>query len=1674
MLESESQSIDPDQLRQAVNLYESGLYLQAYKFLRPRGSFQTWHGSGSLVFAGRMAAHLGSSSLSHWLFRRAWRENPSNPEAQYYYACALAVKNGPYPVLQWMNRHSVLPGNPTRDIQASWYALYLTTYGILRDFDTAEYWYNQANETSPQNPWVKVCQAYLLERADKYEESLETTRYALKIKPFYRPAIQSLAHLLTLLDRDEEALELLSEAALRIESNAIASQLYALQLELKLYDAAGKSLERYIELSPLADKNTARWIAAQRSEIAYREGDIDGAIHHANLSENDFLKKVSGYLQDASRAHRSSVLLPVGFVRQHHMTCAPATLSAISRYWSMPADHLQVAEEICYNGTSSYSERKWAQDNGWVAREFTVTEASAVGLLDRGIPFTFTTVDLSSAHLQAIIGYDGRRGTLVIRDPFWRHSSEAIARNILNRNRAYGPRGMALVPEGNREKLETFDLPDAHLWDQLYELDGALVEHKREEAQDIYARMQAADAGHLLVCHARHRLALYDCNPTEQLAAVERLLEFVADDQVLQLERLGLLRDLAHREERLETYKTLCDRKETHPIFWQQYAQELRVDARRHDDAVWLLRRAIHRWPTEAKNYFILANIFWDQRKFEEAFQLYRFAACLDDKNESFASAYFVASIWCKQTDLTVGFLRDRFERLGGKSGLPAQTLFSAYVRLDRATEAFNVVERALAMRPDDADLLLFAADAYLTCSSENLSRAEELLKRAEGECPPGEWFRIAAKIAASDGRLSEALAYWRNVLDIQPLAVDAHNAVAQLLAETQGPAQAYSHLEKATGRFPHYYPLQELRVQWMRDEPPEIREKVTRQAISATPDNAYIHREMAILLAGRRCFEEAWQQMEIAGQLDPTNTFSYSTKAYLFREEGKIDQARESLRHAVLLSVDNSYAITELINLCETADERRDVLAFVKQQLVAQVIFGDGLLEFRAHASETIPPGEVLALLREGLEERPDLWHSWSAVIRQLLDMKEFEEADKLAIEATGRFPLLPVLWLERASVCRALREREAELEALENAYQINPNFGSAVRALCEWHSRGGDFVQSKELLEKAVARSPLDIPNHIHLAETLWKLEERECALDRIQHALQLNPGYERAWYLLKDWAEQLGCPEKALETARELTLQRPGEVRSWRVLANLLDAPEQLEERLEALDRIVDLNPRYPDAYDLRAQSLAEAGRWAEAQQACSPSVWGDSPPARLRARAAWIESKMGNLDGAIDRMRQVVDEDPFFFDAWSWLGEWYSQTERYPEYLSTAEMMVRLRPRYEIGYGCLGEARLLRGDHAGAMEAFRHAFELNPGYEFAGEYLFDLQMADNDFPAAAETISTLRRHTNNAFVAVREVQLAAGRKERDEAFGGLVRTCSMKCESSWPVTASVRAMVDAGWRNDVRRTLESLLDKEDTHPEVGKQWVNLCTERGDWQCLDRLPALAKLGEIGLQATDAYIKAFTNSNATFELRRFVEANRDWLRAHTPTWDSAGYGLVAVRDYKLSVKWYADWKERPDATSRMLLNAVEGYRAMELDSEASFAGRAALSMAQDDSWPYHHIWLAFDEICAGNPDTAKQHLEEAGSVKLNTHYTFLSNVMKCVIDISEAIPSESRHVFQKVNLLLKHSRFTYSAFGSEPARRRVYRRCLREIARYRKGTAAKFWFYRNWIQSYLFFITD
>jgi tetratricopeptide (TPR) repeat protein len=1649
-------AVPSEVLERVRELYGRGLCLQAYTLAQHVGPLAAWTGTAARILAGRLAIHLGAPRLTFWHHFRAWRADPTDPEACYYHARALLERRGPLRTWEFLRRQGELLEAPV-PIRADWLGFHACVLARLRDFDAAEEWLARADALAPARPWLCIERSLLLELQDRYEESLAAAQQALTLQPWYRPGVQSVAHVLQLLDRDQEALELLLEGASRLESGLVVAQLALLQTELGHYQDAQRSYERLAELSPLLDKDMGRWLAARRSDAAYYAGDLATAALRAREVEGDeFYAGLAERLEKADDGGKR-VLLPVGFVRQHYKTCAPATLAAISRFWEMPAEHLEIAGEICYDGTPAHSERRWAEEHGWLPREFTVTRQSARGLLDRGAPFTLTMVETTFAHLQAAIGYDSRRDTLLVRDPYQRYFGEYATDPFLKRYQATGPRGMVLVPKTNADLLDGIELTDAALYDHLYRLLRALQEHRRDEARQAKEDLHAAAPGHRLAWEARRVLAIYDANPTELLTAIEGLLRLYPDDGVLQLQKTSCLRELARREECLSFLKGLCDKAGCDPVFWQMYAQELTPDARQHPEVIRLLRRYLRVRPGDARGYAALAGVLWAQRRFEPALELYRWAACLEDKDEGLAQSYFLAARHLRQTETALTFLRDRFARFGDRSGQPARTLSWALSQLGDATAACEVLDKALALRPDDGDLLLYAAQVW--AGNGDLERGVALLAAAEPRCRRASWLRAAANLALFRSELSEALRLWREVLQVEPLALDAHREATRLLAETEGRTAALEHLRQACVRFPHHYQLHFLLVQWLQEDGPLATEPVVRHILDSHPTDAWAHRELVLILTDTGRLDEAAAELKIAEGLEPANPSYFTVLAHLGTVTGRIEEAKEAYRQAIRLSVDNSFAIAELIALCDSHAERREALAFVEQELVKQVVFGDGLLTFREQARFTLNPEELLALLQKGLSARPDLWHAWSAVIRQLADMGRLDEALDLAQQATARFPLLPALWLDLAIVCKARQDQEGEADALAHALQINPAWSVAARQLADLQRRQGQLDKAKATLEEAIRRTPLDYVNFGCLAELLWQMGEKETALDNVQKALRLSPGYNWAWGALRSWSQALGKPEVGTEFARDLCRRRGGEARSWLMLARTLARPEDLDERLSALDRALALNPRLADAHDLKAELLAGVGRFDEAEAACNASLWAGRPPLVLRGRAAWVVAQRGNVAEAVRRMRAVLAEDSEYYWGWEQLASWLRNSGTPAEYLEAAQMLVRLAPDDPISLGYLGEAQIRNGNKEAGKNNYRRALELAPDYAFAAYALFDAQLADGELDEAAQTLTLMERY-GGPYVRARAVQLAARRGDKEAARQGLAELCALEGAGGWPLDTATQALLAAGWTREAEQVFAEALDSPEVQPHVGTLWVDRWVARGDWKQAKRLEELLSRGPLGDAALTAYVRALGQAKRSGDLRRCLRQHRDRLRAGTFVWGTTGYALLAVGRGRACAEWLADYADRKDALPWMLINLAIALRALRRrEEEANKVSRHALTLPVDYTSKYHRIWLVLDELLAGGPVDGDP-LAGIEVSSLDGTHRFLHELARGLLLVRRA-PLQARWQTLKgaCRSLAEAARKNKPMSEDLPALRRTYRRVIRRLAHEAGGLRARLW---------------
>lgn len=1649
----------PALLDRVVSLYDAGLYVQAYRESEREAPLSSWRGAQARVLAGRLASSLEGRRLGEALITRGYRENPQSVHAWYFYLLRLQNRFGPLSAWRFLKRYAVLPENTPADHQADWFTAWASVLSQLRDFTAAGEWLDRAEAVSANNNWVFVQRAYWLEEQDRYVEALEWTGRARALAPWYRPAVLQEADLLRLLGRNEEALALLSEASTRLESPSVTAQLAVLQVELNQHKEAMASLDRYESLALLMEKPYRNWLEGKRSDICYQLGDHARALEYAEKTSHAFFSQLKENLR-AAKPEARRVLLSVPFVRQHWMTCAPATLTMLCRYWGRKAEHLEIAEAICYDGTSDHSERHWSEQNGWLTREFTVTWETARALLNRGVPFALTTVNPTSGHLQAVCGFDERRGTLWVRDPNQHTLTEYLGESWLSDYRSTGPRGMLLLPEDEVGRLDGLELPDAALYDGYYRLQRALAAHDRDGAQRELDAMLTMSPEHRLVIQARRTLAIYDGDSAAILECNNQLLAMFPNTSHLLLSKLGCLQQLSRRDEALEFLKTLVERPNAWIVFWQRYAKMLSADVRQADAAIRWLRRTIQRQPQEGAHYHTLAGVLWDVGRFQESLELYRFAACLNQTDEHLAMSYFRATRFFRQTELGLAFLRERCRQAGKRSSDPARTLYDALDVLDRATEALAMLDDTVRQRPDDGAFMLFAAWAH--AQHGNPARGQELLEQARGKSPRGEWLQAAARLADRRGDHVESLRLWRALAELEPLNMTAQRRIPQLIAESKGRAETKTYLSRLMERFPHHYEINCLRVQWLRDENPAEYEAAIRHLLTIHPVDVWAHRELAIALNQQNRFAEALAVCDDAIRIMPRDAQNHYIKGTVLEKDGQLIAAAEQYRHAIRLSADAEDAMDGLLGLCESSAERIEALRFVQSELERQVIFGDGLLAFRRCAQSALAPDELLARLREAHTARPDLWQSWSALIQQLIHIERLDEALQTAETATRRFPSLPRLWLDLADAHRARRNTEGEIAAIEQALQINPNWSFAMRRLSEALERQGKLDRERETMEKAVLRDPLDEFNHGYLADALWRAGQKEAALARIQQAIEVSPGYEWAWSRLADWGAQLGQTNLAVDMARALTKHKPGQARSWWMLAKQLESERDPAEFLGALDKVIELNPRHVDACDLRAWKLAELGRYDEALAACNPPAWNNKPPMILRGRAAWVQGQRGNRADAIARMRQLVELDRDYLWGWRRLADWYEADKEDKKYLEATEEMVRLSPRYAVAYGYRGDARLRNGLQSEAKTDFQKAIELDPHYRFAVFNLFDLQLADGELPAAEATLAVTQAWNKpdssspDYYVMARQAQLLIRQGAPEKALGMLPDIARAPERDNWPLDAVADALTQAGWQRRTLRVLWRCMDDPRTIATAGQWWAKHAIRSARiklaWKLLVNLMRQLRGDN---RPGVAFLRALSQAGCSRLIWFYVHLNWNGLQSNTRLWGEATYAFVFHSLFRPGARWACTWTQHKGLEPWMLNNAIQCLMARCQYPQAIRLGQHAITVDDRDS--ENKLWLATALFLHGDVQECATLMKQLETVSWDKRMTALHACLRGALDVESAPPDQRWNVWLDARKRIRIVVGKYKFFYREPQLYRTRRHCLRRMAMRTGGLRAQ-----------------
>ncbi len=1471
-------------------LCDAGAFLQVQASVADLPPPAHWRGAESTLLAARLLYPLGAERLADAVARRGLRRHPRSIDLLERVVFAQIRRRGA------LSAKRMLAAAPTPSTVAEESTLCgVRAHGAteLRDFDTADEALRRALELEPDSGWNHVIASAVRAAEDRYDEALAAARRAVALRPGMGAAISALAHLLQLREHDDEAIEVLQAGVARTEIAYLSVQLAGVLLEVERADEALVALDRAAACAPLAESVFQEGIRSLRFSALYQQDRIDDARQVAAAMRSPFHQRQADRL--ATATDQPVLRCPVPFVRQHHLTCGPATLTALAMSFGASTDHLAVADAICWGGTRGYVERRWALQNGFAAREFTLTVPAARALLARGIPFAVATQEATSGHLQALMGHDPRRGVMLVRDPYFRHTREWLDEEFLERYRSSGPRAMAIVPAARAAELAERDLPDAELFDLLFQVQEALHAHDHAAARRVHAELVERAPDHALTIYSRWSLTDYEQDAVGALACIERMLALYPDDHGLLLRRVAALEALGRGTDSRAALESVVASQPSDPAFLVHLASVLARDPGQQPRRRELLRRLERYAAGHAGILRALASWHWDEQDQATAVELFRLAACADEVSESTAFAsYFRAAHACGRQDEGLAFLRRRFERHGRKDAGPARSLFLALDLLGRTHEGLAVLDSALELRPDDPELLLFAADVFSANGRDEDARG--LLQRARGRANVAEHAATAARLAERRGELAASLGHWREVVACEPLHWRAHDAITAALAATVGHAAAAEHMRGVVETFPFLSePRRRLAIHHGAREPERAAEAL-RELLELEPDDAWARRELALRCVDLGQREQALAEVERACELEPRAAASHGIRAFVLTELGRRAEAATAALVALRLDPDYALCIEPAITHAATDAARLAAIDTVFELMSAGGT-GAGVATLFRVASVHLPTPEVEWRLREFVTRRPAVWQA----------------------------------------------------RALLAAHELRSGRPAAARACAE----------------RLVADHPLLPVGWRTLAEACAKVGDAEAAGAACMRAIRLAPEDDAGWDLLGG----LCGASVTAELARELVAERPQDAERWARVATMDLATG---ERLAALGRARDLRPTWSQPYDEAAALLGAEGRWEDAR-AWLATYPGDLP-FNLRGRAAWLQHRAGDPDGAIAAMRGILAEVATYAWGWFQLCAWLEEREDWADLREAATRLAELSPDDPVPLAYLADAHLHTDEPAAADAALGRAVELAPGYRFALWKLVQRRLAAGEYDAAAEVVARAHARAPGATTTAAAVVVAAARGDEAaarRAFGELLAIDALEADDfAWPEEALRRA----GMKAVAALGIEKAVAGARPQACVVRRWMEYATETGRWR--EAAEVVRRLVRHGVACEEAAFVLLERVGKVGrnEFDRLLRGPlRETLRSHDLLWGQVGYVLMVANRARAAAAWLADWRERKGFAPWMADNLVTALRALRRRALAVEVSDWVLAHAAGRDVALHAAWRAVDAASEGDDARAR-----------------------------------------------------------------------------------------------------
>lgn len=343
----------------------------------------------------------------------------------------------------------------------------------------------------------------------------------------------------------------------------------------------------------------------------------------------------------------------------------------------------------------------------------------------------------------------------------------------------------------------------------------------------------------------------------------------------------------------------------------------------------------------------------------------------------------------------------------------------------------------------------------------------------------------------------------------------------------------------------------------------------------------------------------------------------------------------------------------------------------------------------------------------------RPD--HDGIVRGQSALRMKHYDQAERAFGEAYELNPRSVEAMLGLAAATQAQGKTRLARDWMSSAVAIAPGQANLLQAQARLLTEQGLLPDAERSYHAAIASHPGIVQLKLDLAALyLDKLGKPGQAVDLLREVVRQHPEMAAAQLGLGMALSADGKLDEASRALEDAARRDPGNPIVHHALGVVCLKQGQAERALTSLDKALSLRKDLASAVLARGDALQMLGRHEQAVEAyrrAATLLPQSVVPHLQRARALERMEKFAEAEAAYREGLKIGPSDPRLANNLAYLLA--NRRLRLDEALSLARQAVARDPKRATYHDTLGVVLQLRGDEAGARQAFERGLALEPG-------------------------------------------------------------------------------------------------------------------------------------------------------------------------------------------------------------------------------------------------------------------------------------------------------------------------------------------------------------------------